>query len=172
MEMEYLFEMPSVNTFTMPKLRKWVLGMCQGKVLNVFGGKTKLSRFYNKGKIIHNDLNPDIDSDTHYNAMEIDYFFPRSSFDTAILDPPYTMYQAVHSYDGYRCQDITRVRNAVDKLVRSGGIVISLGYNSTGMSHRRGYKKSALLIVNSGGSHNDTMVLVEKKVRKSLTEVF
>jgi len=167
---ERIWEMPSVDTFKMSKLREWILKWFQGRVLNVFGGKTKLDEYY-LGEIIHNDLNKEIDADTHYDACFIDRYFQTESFDTIILDPPYSMYQAVHSYEGVRCQDITRVRVACDKLLRNGGIVISFGWNSVGMPSKYGYRKLAICIVSSGGSHNDIIITVDRKIKGVLRNV-
>lgn len=160
---ERIWGMPSIDTFKMKKLRQWILKWCQGRILNVFGGRTRLSEY--NGEILHNDLNQEIEADTHYDALFIDRYFEPESFDTIILDPPYSMFQAVHSYNGFRCQDITRVRKAIDKLLKNGGIVISLGWNSTGMSKKRGYEKLAICIVSSGGSHNDIIITVERKMK-------
>ena len=168
MEFERFFEMPSVDTFEMPKLRSWVLKQCSGKVLNLFGGKTKLDNYYSD-EIIHNDINKDIEADFHYDATEIGNFFPQETFDSVIFDPPYTMYQAVHSYEGNMIQDITACRNSLTQLIKPGGIIISLGYNSTGMGKHRGFKKIKLLLVNNGGSHNDIIVLVERRVQAKLS---
>jgi len=165
---ERFFEMPSVDTFEMPKLRTWVIKHCYGKTLNLFGGKTQLDKYY-YGEIIHNDLNPEINADYHYDAVEIGKYFPEAFFDSVIFDPPYTMYQATHSYNGHMIQDITACRNSLHPLIKPGGIIISLGYNSTGMGHHRGYLKTNLLLVNNGGSHNDIIVLVEKKVQSKLS---
>ena len=167
-EFERFFEMPCIDTFEMPKLRTWVLKQCSGTVLNLFGGKTRLNNYY-PNKIIYNDKNMEIDADYHYDALEIGSHFPEESFDSVIFDPPYTMYQAVHNYDGHMIQDITACRNSLSQLLKPGGIIISLGYNSTGMGKHRGYKKTKILLVNNGASHNDIIILVEKKVQSKLT---
>lgn len=159
--------MPSIDTFQMPKLRTWVLKQCCGRTLNLFGGKTRLNKYYS-GEIIHNDINPEIDADYHYDALEIGKHFPEEFFDSVIFDPPYTMYQAIHSYNGHMIQDVTACRNSLTPLLKSGGIIVSLGYNSTGMGNHRGFKKTKILLVNNGGSHNDIIVLVEKKVQSKL----
>ena len=159
---ERLWEMPNTDTFKMKKLRMWILKFLMGRVLNAFGGNTRLDEY--NGEIVHNDINPKVDADTYYDALFIDKYFEPKSFDTIILDPPYSIFQAVHYYDDFRCQDITRVRNAVDKLLKNGGFVISLGWNSTGMGKKRGYEKLAILLVSCGGSHNDFIVTVERKM--------
>jgi len=167
MRIERFFEMPSIHTFQMPKLRKWTVKHLHGRVLNVFGGITRLDPYY-PGEIVHNDLNEDIDADFHYDALEINKYFKKDSFDTIILDPPYSFHQIVVSYNGIGVRSISRVKNAVHELIRPEGTVITFGYNSTGMGKKRGYKKTHLLLVNSGAGHNDIIVVVERKVQSSL----
>ena len=159
-----IFEMPNIYTFKMPKLRKFVLDNCSGNCLNVFGGIVRLEK---KGvNFVHNDLNYHLSPapDCSFDAMEIDKHFPENSFDTIILDPPYSMYQAIHSYKGIKCQDITRVKDAVNRLLKVNGIIITLGWNSTGMCKNRGFVIENILLVNSGGSHNDIIIVVERKI--------
>jgi len=170
MEFDRFFEMPSRYTFERPKVRKWVLKHCHGRVLNAFGGETRLDKYY-PGEIIHNDLDPNIDADYHFDAMELDKHFPENSFDTVILDPPFTMEQVTRSHYGAMVKDISRVRDAVKTIIKPNGTIISLGYNSTGMGKIRGCKKTHLLIVNGGSSHNDVIVLVERLVQPTLQYV-
>jgi hypothetical protein len=54
-------------------------------------------------------------------------------------------------------------RDAIDRLVEPGGVVVSLGWNTCGMGKKRGYEKEELLVVCHGSGHNDTLVLVERK---------
>lgn len=170
MKIERFFEMGHTMTFEMPKLRKWVLTNLSGKILNVFGGSTNLQPYFS-GKIISNDINKEAPTDFHYDAMRINKYFPKHSFDGAIIDPPYSMYQATESYgcSNKIVQRISLVRDAVDYLLKPGATVVTLGYNSTGMGSKRGYVKKRILLVNLGGSHNDIIVIVERKTRQELT---
>ena len=43
MEFTYLTQPVNRYTFKQPQLRKWVEDHCEGKVLNLFAGKVKLS---------------------------------------------------------------------------------------------------------------------------------
>jgi len=88
-----------------------------------------------------------------------------------ISDPPFSMFQAVHSYGNTKMQDITYVRQLYDQLLLPGGIIIHCGFNSTGMGITRGYQKQELLVVNCGGSHNDFLILKEKKMQSSLDNI-
>ena len=95
------------------------------------------------------------------NLAILEYYLPET-FDVIIADPPYSYYQAVIRYENKRLQKITRWRQTADYLLKKGGIYIELGYNSSGL-RKNIAKKIALGICCNGGSHNDILVLVQKK---------
>lgn len=158
MVIERFFEMPRVYTFEQPKLRRWVESRCIGRTLNVFAGRVRLDV-----DEFRNDIDPAAPADLHVDARNIAAHLNDQRFQTAIIDPPYSMFQAVHSYGGRRVQDITAVRESVNSVLDHPARVISLGWNTTGMGVRRGYIKRAILICNGGGSHNDILVTVEDR---------
>lgn len=165
MEIERWFEMPRKYTFQMPKVRKWVESRLEGDVLNLFGG---LVRFPNA---VHNDLDPSCrkDGDLSLDACDLaGWVGMESLFDTVIFDPPFSAHQAVVSYGLKRAQKVTHARDVVEWVLRPGGRVISLGFNSTGMSASRGFDKEALALVNCGGSHNDFILLSERRLPSGL----
>ena len=156
MTFERIFEMPRIYTFQMPRLRAWVEQRLEGRVLNLFGGVVRLPNS------VHNDIRVELEPDTSIDAYDPDAISTLGKFDTVVFDPPYSAHQAVHSYGGVRMQEVTRARESVLRVLNPKGVVISLGWNSTGMSASRGFEKQALLLVNSGGSHNDIIVLAER----------
>lgn len=147
----------------MPKLRAWIESRLAGDVLNLFGGVTKLTP-PEGGSIITNDLNDDLDADIRLDAYDLtkwtDY---ANKFDTVIFDPPYTAYQAIKTY-GRKAQLVSHARDVVEFVLRPGGRVLSLGFNSTGMSASRGFEKEAIAMVNCGGSHNDYILMSERRI--------
>jgi hypothetical protein len=160
MTIERIFEMPRKWTFQMPKTKAWVEDKLEGDVLNLFGGVVRLNN------ATHNDLNTGLlnPGDLNFDAFDLaawrDY---AGRYDTVVFDPPYSAHQAVVSYGTRRAQQVSHARDVVEYVLRPGGRVISLGWNSTGMSKGRGFEKEALLLINHGGSHNDTIVLVERR---------
>ncbi len=153
--------MPRKWTFQMPKLRKWVEDRIVGETLNLFGGVVRL------GNSTHNDLNPDLLNPGDLNRDAFDLNAWRDSggrFDTVVFDPPYSAHQAVVSYGTKRQQRVNHARDVVEYVLKAGGTVISLGFNSTGMSNSRGFAKEGILLVNCGGSHNDYIITHEKQV--------
>lgn len=159
---ERFFEMPHRYTFQMPKLRAWVESKLEGRTLNIFGGITRL--IHPQGhEIVHNDIRPEMYPDVSIDAYDIDAITALGRFQTVVFDPPYSAYQAVHSYGGVKMQEVSRARQGIQRVLDLEGVVISLGWNSTGMGEKRGYAKEAILLVNSGGSHNDIIITVERR---------
>lgn len=157
--LERWWEMPRKWTFQMPKVRSWIESRLEGKTLNLFGGITRLN-----GEIIYNDLNEELPADLRRDAYDLSKWTDLGqSFDTVVFDPPYTAYQAVKTY-GRRAQLVSHARDVVEFVLRPGGRVISLGFNSTGMSESRGFYKEAIALVNCGGSHNDYLLLSERHI--------
>lgn len=159
--MERWFEMPRKYTFQMPKVRKWVESRLEGEVLNLFGG---LVRFPGA---IHNDIDPNVrqEGDLSLDACDLRGWIEMGQrFDTVVFDPPFSAHQAVVSYGMKKAQQVTHARDVVEHVLRSGGRVVSLGFNSTGMSNSRGFEKEALALVNCGGSHNDYILLSERRL--------
>lgn len=159
MEMTYLLQPPKRFTFEQPKLRKWVESWCKGKVLNLFAGKTLLS--VDEFRV---DSNPEMPADWHGDALDF-LSLTDMIFDTAILDPPYSLRKAYEKYQGhYIGSRWTRVRRALPRILTPKARVISFGYNSQGMSRTLGFEKIAICLVCHNGDHNDTVCTVEEKV--------
>lgn len=146
----------------MPKLRHWIESRLEGDVLNLFGGVTKLTP-PTGGTITVNDINPELGAELTRDAYDLTKWtdYP-SKFDTVIFDPPYSAYQAIKTY-GRKAQLVSHARDVVEYVLRPGGRVLSLGFNSTGMSASRGFTKEAICLVNCGGSHNDIILICERR---------
>lgn len=161
---ERIFEMPRKWTFQMPKLRGWVESRLEGSVLNLFGGVVRLTP-PEGGMVVHNDIEPGLlhDGDLNRDAYCLEQWMDHPGcFDTVIFDPPYSAHQAVVSYGTKKAQRVTHARDVVEYVLKPGGRVISLGFNSTGMSASRGFQKEHILMVNCGGSHNDYLIICER----------
>lgn len=48
-------------------------------------------------------------------------------------------------------------------ICRRNGYVLSFGWNSTGLGKKRGFSLVDLLVINHGGSHNDTICIAEER---------
>ena len=55
-------------------------------------------------------------------------------------------------------------KDAISRLVKPGGYVVSYGWNTVGMGHARWFSPVEYLICSHGGNRNDTLVTVELKL--------
>jgi len=123
-----------------------------------------------------NDLNPHTAAEHHRDALVfLRWLRLRGQLaDFVIFDPPYSPRQIKECYDGiglkmggeeaWRTQGWTQERQVIDSLLAVGGVVISCGWNSTGMGIGRPYRRLETLLVCHGAGHNDTIVVVDKKL--------
>jgi len=157
----YLKQPPKRYTFEQPKLKEWVETWCKGKVLNLFAGRVILD--VNE---VRNDIDMEMPADIHMDSYD---FVSKSTqvgirFDTILLDPPYNLRKSREKYEGRWIGSLTKIKNLLPQLLLEGGRVISLGYDSVGMSNSRGFRKIAICLVCHSGDHNDTIALVEEKI--------
>ncbi|KKL75008.1 hypothetical protein LCGC14_2059240, partial [marine sediment metagenome] len=58
------------------------------------------------------------------------------------------------------------VKDNLARLLKTNGIAICCGWSSQGLGKNRGFKIEEILLVPHGGSKNDTIVTVERKLWK------
>ena len=158
MEFSYFCQPPKRYTFEQPKLRSWVESWCKGKVLNLFAGRTKLS--VDEYRV---DSNPTMKPDWCGDAIEF-LKTTRERFDTVILDPPYSFRKAIEKYQGHWIGNLRKLKESLMKVLMPNARVISLGYDSVGMSRSWGFQKIAICLVCHGGVSKDTIALVEERL--------
>ena len=162
MKFTYLTQPPRKWTFEQPKLKKWVEDNCNGKVLNLFAGKTKLNIKHEFRVDISGEFNPDFNGDT---MGFIESAIKRKiKFDTIVLDPPYNLRKSREKYNGKYIGSFTKIKNMLPKILNKEGRIITLGYDSVGMSKSRCFRKIAVCLVCHNGDHNDTICLVEEVI--------
>lgn len=162
---DYLYQPPKKYTFEQPELKLYVETWCIGKVLNLFAGKTKLNV-----DEIRVDVNPEMPADYHMDAFDFVTSWQREPFDTIILDPPYNLRKAREKYSGKFIGSFTKIKDEIPRILKPGGLVITLGYDSVGMSRKRGFQKIAICLTCHLGDHNDTITVVEKYMQQPLFE--
>ena len=154
----YLTQPPKRYTFEQPKLKQWIERNCIGKVLNLFAGNTKLNV---------NEVRVDIDKNALADYYMDSYEFvnmaikKQFTFDTIVLDPPYNLRKSREKYGGRFIGSFTKIKNLLPQILNENGIVITLGYDTVGMSKSRGFEKVAICLVCHNGDHNDTLCLKE-----------
>ncbi|MFW6025478.1 MAG: hypothetical protein ACOCRX_03980 [Candidatus Woesearchaeota archaeon] len=158
----YLIQPPKKWTFEQPKLKIWTEKNCEGKVLNLFSGKTKLN--VNEYRV---DINPENSPDVVMDAFDF-VNFTNMTFDTIILNPPYNIRKSREKYNGKYIGNLTKIKNKLSRILNENGIIIHYGYDSIGMGAKRGFKKEEICLVCHGGDHNDTICLKERKIVKRL----
>lgn len=155
----YLKQPPRKYTFEQSKLKQWVEKWCIGKVLNLFAGKTKLN--VDEYRV---DINKEMIADYYGDAYEF-IKTTKMKFDTIILDPPYNLRKAREKYNGHYIGSFTKIKNKLSKILKINGRVITLGYDSIGMSKSRGFSKIGICLICHSGDHQDTIAVVEEKIQ-------
>ncbi len=152
----YLAQPPRKFTFEQPKLKEWCEKWCIGKVLNLFAGKTKLN--VDEFRV---DCNKEMLANWYGDALE---FIKTTNlkFDTIVLDPPYNLRKSREKYQGKYIGSFTKIKNELKRVLNPNGRIITLGYDSVGMSKSRGFRKIAICLVCHNGDHNDTICIVEE----------
>lgn len=128
-----------------------------------------------------NDIDPNTKAQSHQDAEAFlaDLAAKNVNVDLALFDPPYSPRQISEHYrsagltvtqeDTQSARLYRRVRDALDKIVSPGGVVLSFGWQSTGMGIGRGYNLVETMLVTHGGAHNDTICIAEIKSSLAVT---
>lgn len=124
-----------------------------------------------------NDLSKDTLAEYHMTALEFLQWINHARFaaDLILFDPPYShgqtkeVYESVGlTYNKARSENTSQnwraERDEIDKILSPDGIVISFGWNTSGMGITRGYQIVEMMLVNHGGHHNDTLIVVERRL--------
>jgi len=126
-----------------------------------------------KGYCISNDIDPEIEADSHVDALEFLKTFESGTVDGVLFDPPYSPRQVAEVYKRLELSvnmQTTQSRfwgdmkKEVSRIMVYGGTCITCGWNSGGMGKSNGFEISEILMVPHGGWHNDTIVVVENKI--------
>jgi len=118
-----------------------------------------------------NDLNPMVDADYHMDAIDFMKSIPSNSQDIVLYDPPYSPRQVSESYKGFG-KKVTALDTSarwrkehldeIERILKNDGVLVSFGWNTNGGGKKRGFNQEEILLVSHGGSHNDTLVTVER----------
>jgi hypothetical protein len=165
--------MPNKSTFIIKPIRELI-----NFYLKKFTNFTMIDPFAGASiftdNCVTNDLNPEYNTDYNLEALEFLNLpeIRQRRFDIVFFDPFFSLRQLSELYKsvGKRVYQQTTSakfysdrKNAIAKLIRSNGIVISCGWNSNGLGKKNGFENIGGLIVAHGGSHYDTIVSVERK---------
>lgn len=171
-DMAYLTVQPNRWTFESDKIREWVESWCHGRVLNACCGRTRLEL----PSVHRNDIDPEIDADTHHDVLELSRHFEGGSFDTVVFDPPYSEDQAETRYGGFNGNVSNYYefeRRALDELatlIGAGGRVVKLGFSTTCMPLANGYDRKAVAIFNTLGRMPDWLGVVDERLHDDIRD--
>ena len=95
------------------------------------------------------------------------------SADVVLYDPPYSPRQVKECYEGVGMTVTAEHTKAswrakhldeIARVLKPNGICLSFGWNTNGVGKKRGFEIIEILMVAHGGSKNDTLCTVERKV--------
>ena len=161
------FAMPNKSTFTIRPIKK---------ILNKYvdnDGMDWVDPFagWVSPAFIKNDLNGK--HQYTMDAIEFLKLWPDGKFEGILLDPPYSITQISEHYkqagidiNGWHTSMAwgAELKNQASRILKHKGIAICFGWNSMGLGLKRGFEMIEVLLVPHGGSKNDTIVTVERKI--------
>ena len=151
-------------TFATKMVRDVVLDNIHGRVLNACAGETKLEK---RGcEFVRNDIDSSIEADSHVDVRSIDERYNSESFDAVILDPPFDPGRAAKLYEGWHGQEYSNARDSVAELVRRGGMVIELGWNSWSLSDKDGWEAVEHHIYRQSSFKADIHLTVDRRIEQ------
>ena len=160
--------MPNKWTFTIKPIKELLAEeLGTGDWADPFAG-------YNSPAYFTNDLNPDAKAKFHMDALAFLRKLETGAFHGVLFDPPYSISQAAECYKSYGKEKLVinvanmgywaACKDEVARILRPGGKAIVFGWSTNGIGKGRGFEMTRILIVPHGGSKNDTLVTVEKKL--------
>lgn len=106
-------------------------------------------------------------------ALEYMAEFKDASIDGCLFDPPYSPRQLKECYEsqGMVLHDTKSSvwkswKDEIARIIKPQGLCLSFGWSTNGLGKERGFEIIEILLVAHGGNHNDTIVVVEKKVKR------
>lgn len=121
-----------------------------------------------------NDLDVDTTALYHKEATAFLKSIKDNELDGCLFDPPYSLRQLCEVYkksnlsvtaETTKASYWSCIKKEIARIVKPNGIVISCGWNSSGIGRKYGLLQLEILLVAHGGSHNDTIVTVERKIK-------
>ncbi|MCC0705115.1 adenine-specific DNA methylase [Clostridioides sp. ES-S-0049-02] len=162
------WNMPNKNTFKIKPIKELIEKYkVNGLVIDAFANESKIAN-------ITNDIDTEYDTNYHLDALDFFKIFDDNSVDMILYDPPYSPRQVSESYRKLnktvnmkttQSSYWSKQKKEISRILKPNGIVITCSWNSGGIGNKYGMEIQEILLVPHGGWHNDTIVVVEKKVR-------
>lgn len=168
MKFRRAWAMPTADTFDCKPIGEFVRGYLRGVSVDPFAR--------NKRWATHtNDLNPATAAEHHMDAVDFLAMLADQGVqaDVVLIDPPYSPRQVKECYDGIslkmkqwdalRGWFHKRLKEQICRVLSPTGMVLTFGWNSTGMGRKLGFEIEELLLVCHGSDHNDTICVAERR---------
>jgi hypothetical protein len=123
-----------------------------------------------------NDLNPNTTAEYHMEARAFLQMLKERQevLDLVLFDPPYSRRQVKEVYESvglqftnhdsqYYSSNWREERTIINDILGVGGVVLSFGWNTSGMGSFSTFAAEEILIVCHGGSRYDTLCIAERK---------
>ena len=169
--------MPSSKTFLIRPIKDFIIKILDnvnGILIDPFANECSIKgNLSDNLKYISNDLDVNYDTDYHMDATEFLHMFNDNSIDAILYDPPYSPRQVSESYKKLdmsvnmattQSSYWSKQKKEIARILKTGGKVITFGWNSGGIGKTNGFKIDEILLVAHGGWHNDTICTSETKV--------
>ena len=162
-----IWHMPNKNTFQIKGIQELILKYKHGLTVDPFANINKLAD-------ITNDLDQQYHTTYHMDALDFLKMFENNSVDTVLYDPPYSPRQVSECYKKLK-QSVnmkttqssywSNQKKEISRIVKKNGVVITCSWNSGGIGKKYGFMIEEILLVAHGGWHNDTIIVVERKIK-------
>ena len=166
--------MPNANTFQIKPIKEFV----EKEVYKVDtkNGGVIVDPFANTSNYgtITNDLNPNMPTKYHEDALIFLRHIETESADLVLYDPPYSVSQASEVYNSFGGEKLeysvtnsrywSQIKDEIARILKVGGVVLSFGWNTNGIGKDHDCEMTDILIVAHGGIHNDTLCCREVKI--------
>jgi hypothetical protein len=144
-------------TFAVGPVRRWVEDHCEGSVLNLFAGITRLNV-----DEIRNDMDMKADADFHLDPVSFLESWSGGQFDTILLDPLSACRNGMDLYQDIIRSPFRALKDALIKHLKPAGKVITFGYHTIVMGQNRGFELEKIGVFSHGGAIHDTIASVER----------
>lgn len=166
--------MPNKNTFSIKPIKEFILSNLPsgGKIIDPFANICPLKEYFAKFEYTTNDLDDEMPTDYHLDALDFLKTLPDNCADMVLFDPPFSPRQVSESYkrlgktvnmETTQASFWGNLKNEIARITKQNGIVFSFGWNSNGIGLKNGFVQKKILMVAHGGNHNDTICILEAK---------
>lgn len=167
--------MPSKNTFSIKPIREFI----ERELIKAeqIENAIMVDAFANNSIFNHrltytNDLDPDMPTTHHMDALDFLKSLESESVDFLLFDPPYSPRQVSECYKNLEMtvnMQTTQssfwgnLKKEISRVMKNGGVVMTFGWNSGGIGKSNGFEIDEILFVAHGGWHNDTFCVKDIK---------